>query len=113
MSRRHRDPEFFVVAADPTGTEPLRVGGSARLGSIPAPYIRLNSSGGPVNFAGADSSAPGYGYVGTFSNHEFRVYANSGLRVSVSAAGVVTVANLAGTGSRTVVADANGVLSAP
>lgn len=35
------------------------------------------------------------------------------LRLRISAAGVITMSNLAGVGSRTVVADANGVLSAP
>lgn len=53
------------------------------------------------------------GYIGTLSNNSFGVYTNSLERIGVSNAGVITIGDLAGTGSRTVLADASGVLSAP
>jgi len=51
----------------------------------------------------------GYGVADTI---RFGTYLNT-LRMSISSAGVVLVSNLAGTGSRTVLADASGNLSAP
>jgi len=47
------------------------------------------------------------------ANTNALIYTNALLRVTVSNAGVVTLANLAGTGSRAVIADASGVLTAP
>ena len=49
---------------------------------------------------------------------KFSLYTSDGTnsaaeRITIASSGAVTIANLAGTGSRTVLADANGVLSAP
>ena len=51
--------------------------------------------------------------IGTDAAVPFYVFTNSTERMRISSAGVVTIANLAGTGSRAVLADANGLLSAP
>jgi hypothetical protein len=53
------------------------------------------------------------GFFGTLSNHGVIISTNNSQRVAISNAGVVTINNLAGTGTRNVVVDANGVLSAP
>jgi hypothetical protein len=51
------------------------------------------------------------GIIGTISNHSLELRTNNTYRVGVSTAGVVNIANLTGTGSRMVVADAAGNLS--
>jgi len=55
----------------------------------------------------------GNGYVGTSTNDAFNINTNNISRINITNAGVVKIVNLAGTGSRTVLADANGTLSAP
>jgi hypothetical protein len=52
------------------------------------------------------------GIIGTTSNHSLEIRTNNTYRVGVSTAGVVNIANLIGTGSRIVVADSAGNLSA-
>jgi hypothetical protein len=52
------------------------------------------------------------GIIGTTSNHSLEIRTNNIFRIGVSTAGVLNIANLIGTGSRIVVADAAGNLSA-
>lgn len=58
---------------------------------------------------GQEGTTPAYGG----SAGDFFVYVDGSIRFKISSAGVVTIAGLAGSGSRTVVASATGVLSAP
>ncbi|KKN58662.1 hypothetical protein LCGC14_0549540 [marine sediment metagenome] len=62
-----------------------------------------------------DSGAAGWrGAITYFHSADLMTFATVGLeRIRITSAGAVTITNLAGAGSRTVVADANGVLSAP
>lgn len=60
------------------------------------------------------TNAPAFAMVlGTASTKTLALGTNSTSRILISSTGVVTVANLAGAGTRNVVVDANGVLSAP
>jgi len=53
------------------------------------------------------------GVMGMLSNHPYDIRTNNITRLTIAAAGAVTIADLAGSGSRAVLADASGVLSAP
>jgi len=85
-----------------------------------ASYMQIENTGG-VAYVGLDNydgSAMGSGVAYTLHVRSpaslWLGVLNSAGAVKVAATtGIVTVASLAGTGSRTVVADANGVLSAP
>jgi hypothetical protein len=65
----------------------------------------INGVNGLLSFTGAGGSSNIYNYNSILSINDQILIANSG--------GAVTIGNLAGTGSRAVLADANGVLSAP
>lgn len=71
------------------------------------PYVRFTITGAIAWAVGVDNSASDAFVISTNTT------LGSSNRVSISSAGAVTIPNLAGSGSRTVVADANGVLSAP
>jgi len=74
-------------------------------------------------FFQATPGASGYGYmesaaglgmcVGTATSASVFIRPNRATKMEIAVSGAVTIASLAGTGSRAVVADANGVLSAP
>jgi hypothetical protein len=53
------------------------------------------------------------GLITVSTNHPLKFKTNNTDRLSIAAAGAVTINNLAGSGSRAVLADVNGVLSAP
>ena len=68
-----------------------------------------NSTGG-----GLFTSAPAYaGAIGTEGAYALVLATNNTTRVTIASGGGVTIASLAGVGTRAVVVDANGVLSAP
>jgi hypothetical protein len=68
--------------------------------------LGLSNSGGNVYYLGVGTS----GAAGSF-----QIYSNTtgSANFSITSGGVITIANLAGTGSRAVLADASGNLSAP
>ena len=71
-----------------------------------------------MDFLAAAGGTTGYRVgrsVGGADAHNFFIYdlTNSATRLAISSTGVLTVANLAGAGTRAVVVDANGVMSAP
>jgi hypothetical protein len=85
-----------------------------------AAYHRAQNSGGAF-YIGLDSStASAFGTAGNYGTVIFRP-ASTGFAISrgasvdlfISSSGVATFSSLAGVGTRTVVADSNGVLSAP
>lgn len=69
--------------------------------------IRLDNAQG-VEWGGANNFI-----TGNETSDFVDIYTNGIQRMRIASTGAVTLTNLAGTGSRTVVADANGVLSAP
>jgi hypothetical protein len=105
-------------------TEKVRItsGGNFLIGntSVSAINERLNVTGNGIaieasdagstmligNFGGAD------GIVGTFTNDNLQIRTNNVARLTIANSGAATLSNLAGTGTRIVVADVNGTLSA-
>jgi len=77
------------------------------------PIITFGRLGSAVAGAIGYDDSLGSLYIGTTTTHNFLIKTDNTLRVTVSSAGVVTISNLAGTGSRAVLADASGNLSAP
>lgn len=112
-----------VDGVDPDGLGPVRIGvvGSATfLGAITALAPSLNAGQDVYIALGVAASSNDWAgwafrYAGTGStSNELRLVFFGGSPVfKVSAAGVVNIAALAGVGTRTVVADASGNLSAP
>lgn len=73
-------------------------------------YLGIESGAGGSIFAGTGGYSSIFGNAGPVSLH---LVTNSIVRITISSAGAVKIANLAGSGSRTVVAAADGTLSAP
>lgn len=94
--------------------------GAARFATTAATAaVTIQAYGGEGATAGilispdeADDATDTWTLQGQIDN-DFALINNSVEYMNVTSAGVVTLSNLAGTGSRTVLADANGVLSAP
>lgn len=93
---------------------------AAAMGANPAPIILANTSGGVT--LGIEGSVASNLFTGTtayatvFGNSVAKpveFFANNALVLRLASGGVATIPNLAGVGTRTVVVDANGVLSAP
>lgn len=61
----------------------------------------------------ANSGLAGGFNIGTGASAPIKFWTNGTVEATISSAGVITLANLAGTGSRAVLADASGNLSAP
>jgi hypothetical protein len=59
------------------------------------------------------TTQPSVFVLGTFSSQDLILGTNNTQRIKIASGGAVTINDLAGSGSRTVEADANGVLSAP
>ncbi len=111
------------------GTVPnarLSLSGTGRLlsflgGGTSVQYCELINTGS--NFVwGVEGSAGGALYIGaaaysavlgTENATALHLGTSNTVRLTIASGGAVTIASLAGTGTRTVVADANGVLSAP
>lgn len=73
------------------------------------------SGSGLIEFADGTTGSQAYrGYIQYSHSSDSMFFATSGTTaITINSTGVTTIANLAGTGSRAVLADANGVLSAP
>jgi len=75
--------------------------------------LKSTAAGGAVVAGFTTNSSTGEVAVGGFNASYFlNLYAGNAVKLAIATTGVVTIANLAGTGSRAVNADANGVLSA-
>jgi hypothetical protein len=80
--------------------------------SINANSARLTvseSGGAEVRVTAGGSS----GFIGTYSNHSLTFLTNSTNALTIASNGAATFSSLAGTGSRAVLADSSGTLSAP
>ena len=117
----------------PAGTERMRItsGGNVLINSTTDDTVNKLQVTGNVKFKNAgpsiirnsETSAGVNSYwnasdgsltvFGNESNHPLNFITNNVDRFIISNSGVITIANLAGTGSRAVLADATGVLSAP
>lgn len=78
-------------------------------------YENTSTLGGFLQYRGSGASLPKTLRIGTYiSGGSVNVlYGEGSTGISISSSGAITLPNLAGTGSRLVVADANGLLSAP
>lgn len=93
---------------DVNGT--TRLNGAASVTGVLTGSDTIRSTNGTVTASISYGSTAGI--IGTTSNHSLELRTNNVYRIGVSTAGVVNIANLTGTGSRIVVADAAGNLSA-
>lgn len=100
-------------------TERLSLGDT--IGSTPLTWAR---SGGATGYLYSDGDNVGFSNVLDFgagaegillenSSSSMNFYTNQIIRLNINSSGVLKVSNLAGTGSRAVIADATGILSAP
>lgn len=80
--------------------------------SLIAEHVDGNGPGGKIVF-GRTSDYSSDANEDSFMGLYTATNGADGLRLLIATNGVITIGNLAGSGSRTVVADANGVLSAP
>jgi len=87
-----------------------RLNGNTTVTGVLTGSDTIRSTNGTVTVSISYGSTAGI--IGTTSNHSLEIRTNNTYRVGVSTAGVVNIANLIGTGSRIVVADAAGNLSA-
>jgi len=87
-----------------------RLNGNTTVTGVLTGSDTIRSTNGTVTVSLSYGSTAGI--IGTTSNHSLEIRTNNVYRIGVSTAGVVNIANLAGTGSRIVVADAAGNLSA-
>jgi hypothetical protein len=87
-----------------------RLNGATSVTGVLTGSDTIRSTNGTVTVSISYGSTAGI--IGTTSNHSLEIRTNNTYRVGVSTAGVVNVSTLAGTGSRIVVADAAGNLSA-
>ncbi len=94
-------------------------GTSSAFGTAAQLLVSNSGSGAFISVLGPSSAetfigtGSGTGIIGTISNDPLAIRTNNNDRIGISNGGVVTIGNLAGTGSRAVLADASGVLSAP
>jgi hypothetical protein len=86
-----------------------RLNGNTTVTGVLTGSDTIRSTNGTVTVSLSYGSTAGI--IGTTSNHSLELRTNNTYRVGVSTAGVVNIANLTGTGSRMVVADAAGNLS--
>lgn len=96
---------FFAATGSTTGQTNAQIsntGGSLQYG------IESNAGGALISGTSAYS-----GVLTTFTATALALGTNSAARVIIGSTGVVTIPNLAGAGTRNVVVDANGVMSAP
>jgi len=100
---------YFQIFASNSQSIQFYTGGSETMRITSSKNVQINTTTNGVNgylqFSGAGGSSNIYNYNNILSINDQILIANSG--------GAVTIGNLAGTGSRAVLADANGVLSAP
>jgi hypothetical protein len=87
-----------------------RLNGNTTVTGVLTGSDTIRSTNGTVTVSISYGSTAGI--IGTTSNHSLEIRTNNTYRVGVSTAGVVNIANLIGTGSRIVVADSAGNLSA-
>jgi hypothetical protein len=101
-----------ITAAQSTAETAAIVATSGWSGTVNNPIITFGRTALAVAGAiGYDDPNTGL-YIGTTTNHRLAIRTNNSDRLTISNSGVVTLSNLAGTGSRIVVADASGTLSA-
>jgi|GEM_PF-2759760 len=128
----------FSTAISGVATEVMRIDHHGKVGigtTAPAAILEVQNSAGvgslrvtantssysTVDFYTGATYGAQFAYSSSDSSLQFWNYQNGPVlfasnnteRMRIAAAGTVTIANLAGSGSRTVVADANGLLSAP
>jgi hypothetical protein len=118
-----------VLMSNPTGTKNINfnsgnvgigtsspndysIGSTAKVLQVTgSSYGIINANAGSVYaWLIADTGAAA---TGTQSNHDFKIVTNNIARIYITNSGAIAIANLAGTGSRAVLADASGNLSAP
>ena len=100
-SRLHIQGTGSFITAEPSANDGQLTG------------LKSTASGGDVVAGFTTNSSTGEVAVGGFNaNYFLNLYAGNAVKLAIATTGVVTIANLAGTGSRAVNADANGVLSA-
>jgi len=82
-------------------------------------FFQITNTAGTTYF-GTDNSTAGVFSNGNYSmnfynsySSNINFYSNATLRLTIASTGAATLSNLAGTGSRAVLADASGTLSAP
>jgi hypothetical protein len=107
-------PSASQLAFGTASTERMRIDASGNVsigGYTPGLGTRLAMYGG-IRFLTTETAANTYTGIGSIASDTVSISTSGTERMSIGTSGVVTIANLAGAGSRAVNASATGVLSA-